>query len=52
MPSRNFDVLLDETIEIRATTSASLSELRSKLTVISLSDAFAANGLAGTESIK
>jgi len=47
-----FDLLPGETVEIRATTSAPLSEFRSKLTVISLSDAFDANGLAGTEPIK
>ena len=39
-----FDVLPGETIEIHATSSALLAELKSKLKVISLSDAFDANG--------
>ena len=47
-----FDLVPGETVEIGATTSAPLSEFRSKLTVVSLSDAFDANGLAGTEPIK
>ena len=47
-----FDVLPGEMIEVRATTSASLSEFRSKLKVISLSDAFDADELAGTAPVK
>ena len=47
-----FDLLPGETVEIHATTSVPLAELRSKLKVISLSDAFDANGPAGTEPIR
>jgi beta-mannosidase len=47
-----FDVLPGETIEVHATTSAPLAELRSKLKAISLSDAFDANGPAGTEPMR
>jgi beta-mannosidase len=47
-----FDVLPGETIELHATTSFPLAELRSKLKAISLSDAFDANGPAGTEPIR
>jgi len=47
-----FDMLPGEMIEIHATSSAPLAELRSKLKVISLSDAFDANELAGTEQAR
>jgi beta-mannosidase len=47
-----FDVLPGETIEVRATTSASLAEFKTNLKVVSLSDAFNANDLAGAEQVK
>ena len=43
-----FDILPGETIEITATSNATLDELRAQLKVISLSDAFAPPGLPAT----
>jgi len=50
-PSDNyFDILPGETIEITATTSASLDALKGKLQMMSLTDAFATAHQAATVS--
>lgn len=47
-----FDILPGKTVEIHATASIQLAELKSRLSVIPLSDAFDTNGPAGTAQVR